>query len=652
MTRTRLALLVVAAVAILLAIAYAVLPLVLAGVVRQILVAQGFTEVQVQLGYPGLRTLRVRAVELAGSRAAHVFRFRARDIEIEYDVAGLLEGRLIRVAVPDAALRLEPAPAAATKSAPQPTAVPLPGRWVAAIPLQEVVVEKLHIDWRMSDTGTFTGYARGQMRREDARLVARLSLADEKRQLFELNLALTAAGELTATLLTPDKPAWPVLDVSATVTSRDAKTVETRGSIDAQIKSLLSLLRPWLPLPEPLAQLDGRLKARWNGTAPAVLPAQAGGAPSLPETAGSVSVELSGVQMGKLLSNGMLRLDATLASADRAIRWRIADSLRISARIDPSMLAVTKGKIDERVARNKQACVLRAPRPISGELVFAPSDVQLTAGAGAELVLENLWTPEALITEFRVRLAEPARMTYQPTSGRIATAGIALTVSASAIEPMFAAIGTVENVAVSAGIDPGPFTPLPPINVDRASMSLLGGRLRSRGIRYDLKSKTNHLAIDLENLDIGRLVAMERQLGIEASGALDGHLPVSVTARGISISGGRLRARPPGGVVRYTPTEGARAMAASNPAVKLVQDALSNYHYAKLEADVDYSETGDLEMRVAMAGHNPDWNAGQPINLNINLTENIPTLLRSLRLADDISEQVEKRVLERSKRKR
>jgi hypothetical protein len=86
--------------------------------------------------------------------------------------------------------------------------------------------------------------------------------------------------------------------------------------------------------------------------------------------------------------------------------------------------------------------------------------------------------------------------------------------------------------------------------------------------------------------------------------------------------------------------------------VKLVQDVLSNYHYAKLEADVDYSETGDLALRVAMEGQNPDWNAGQPINLNINLTENIPMLLRSLRLTGDISEQIEKRVLERSKRNR
>jgi hypothetical protein len=652
LTRARLALLVVAAVASLAAIAYAVLPPVLAGVVRQILAAQGFTEVRVQLGYPGLRTLRVRTVELAGSRAAHVFHFRARDIDIEYDIAELLEGRLIRVRVPDAALRLEPAPAAATAEAAQPTVVPLPGSWVAAFPLREVLVEKLVIDRRTGGAGAFTGHARAQVQRRESTLLAHLKLADEKHQLFELNLALTATGDLTATVLTPDAPAQPVLHVAATLVSRDAQTLASRGSIDAQLKPLLSLLRPWLPLPEPLAQLGGRLKASWSGDGPAVLPAQGGGELQPAKSNGTVSVDLSGVQLGKLLSDGRLHLDATLTSGGRAIRWRIADSFRISARIDPATLAVTKGEIDERVARNTQPVVLRAPRAISGELVVAPSEIKVTFAPKAELVLADLWTPEAHIAELRATLTEAARITYQPARGRLATTGVVLSLSAPAVEPMFAAIGTVENVAVTARIEPGPFTPLPPITVDEATVTLLGGRLRSHGVRYDVKSETNHFAIDLENFDVGRIVAMERQLGVEASGALDGRLPLSLTPRGVTIAGGRLRARPPGGVVRYIPNEAARAMAASNPSVKLVQEALSNYHYAKLEADVDYSETGDLGLRVAMAGQNPDWNAGQPINLNINLTDNIPMLLRSLRLADDISEQIEKRVLDRSKRKR
>lgn len=634
------------------AIAYAVLPPVLAGVVRQILTAQGFTEVRVQLSYPGLRTLRVRTVELAGTRAALNFHFRARDIEIEYDIAELFEGRLIRVRIPDAALRLESAPTAVTTEPPQPTVVPLPGSWVAAFPLQEVLVEKLVIDWRAGGAGAFTGHARGQVQRRESSLLAHLTVADEKRQLFELNLGLTAAGELTAAVQTADMPAQPVLHVTATVTSRDAQTVAIRGSVDAELKPLLRLLRPWLPLPEPLAQLGGRLKARWSGEGPAVLPTQGGGAPQLPKTNGTVSVHLSAVQLGKLLSDGNLHLDATVATGDGTMRWRIADSLRISARIDPAMLAVTSGKIDERVARNKQPSVLRAPHAIAGELVVAPAEIALTVAPKAKLVLENLWTPDAHVAELRATLSEAARITYQSTRGRLATTGIALSVSAPAIEPMFASIGTVENIAVAARIEPGPLTPLPPIAVDDATVSLLGGRLRSRGVRYDVKNETNHFAIDLENLDVARIVAMERQLGVEASGTLDGRLPFSVTPRGIMIAGGQLRARPPGGVVRYTPNEAARAMAASNPSVKLVQEALSNYHYAKLEADVDYSEQGDLTLRVAMAGQNPDWNAGQPVNLNINLTDNVPMLLRSLRLADDISEQVEKRVLERSKRKR
>jgi hypothetical protein len=67
---------------------------------------------------------------------------------------------------------------------------------------------------------------------------------------------------------------------------------------------------------------------------------------------------------------------------------------------------------------------------------------------------------------------------------------------------------------------------------------------------------------------------------------------------------------------------------------------------------VDYAENGELALRLALAGRNPGWNKGQPINLNVNISENIPTLLRSLRLADDISIELEKWLKERSRPRR
>jgi hypothetical protein len=57
----------------------------------------------------------------------------------------------------------------------------------------------------------------------------------------------------------------------------------------------------------------------------------------------------------------------------------------------------------------------------------------------------------------------------------------------------------------------------------------------------------------------------------------------------------------------------------------------------------DYKPGGDLVLQVRLEGNNPQWQEGQPVHLNLNLEENIPTLLRSLQLSSEISEQVEKR---------
>jgi hypothetical protein len=74
----------------------------------------------------------------------------------------------------------------------------------------------------------------------------------------------------------------------------------------------------------------------------------------------------------------------------------------------------------------------------------------------------------------------------------------------------------------------------------------------------------------------------------------------------------------------------------------MIVDALSNFQYHILDVTSDYKPGGDLSLQVHLEGENPDWQSGQPIHLNLNLEENIPALLRSLQLSDEITNRVRK----------
>jgi hypothetical protein len=66
-----------------------------------------------------------------------------------------------------------------------------------------------------------------------------------------------------------------------------------------------------------------------------------------------------------------------------------------------------------------------------------------------------------------------------------------------------------------------------------------------------------------------------------------------------------------------------------------------------METGVDYLPNGDLALAVQLQGTNPDTNSGQRINLNLNISDNIPTLLRSLQAGRTITEAVEQQLQRR-----
>ncbi|HUL13084.1 MAG TPA: YdbH domain-containing protein [Methylococcaceae bacterium] len=204
----------------------------------------------------------------------------------------------------------------------------------------------------------------------------------------------------------------------------------------------------------------------------------------------------------------------------------------------------------------------------------------------------------------------------------------------------------VTQLSATAEIAPHPKTHLPVIRTDGLSADLLGGKAHTKPFEWDFSAARNHIAIELERLALSEIIAIVKPAGLEGDGHLDGRLPIEITSGGSVLRGGELHARPPGGSIRYRPAGNIQSLARDNPRGFVLQ-ALSNLRYRSLTVKADSTPAGDLSLRVELRGSNPDWQSGRPVHLNVNLQENIPMLLRSLRFADELSESVGKRAQER-----
>ena len=117
---------------------------------------------------------------------------------------------------------------------------------------------------------------------------------------------------------------------------------------------------------------------------------------------------------------------------------------------------------------------------------------------------------------------------------------------------------------------------------------------------------------------LARILSVEQQKGIEGTGLLNGTLPITLTASGASVKNGTIEAQPPGGTIRYlaTPKAG-KLLAESDQGVKLVAQALNNFHYNVLRVGVQYREDGLLQLAARLEGRNPDMKKMPPIHFNV-----------------------------------
>ena len=193
----------------------------------------------------------------------------------------------------------------------------------------------------------------------------------------------------------------------------------------------------------------------------------------------------------------------------------------------------------------------------------------------------------------------------------------------------------IHNIATKTTID------FSPDNIKLLAQNsrgnLLGGRFDIAKAQWPF-NKALPVNLTLTNIDLEKLLELDKKQGIVVTGKISGELPIYYDGEHFLIKEGNLH-NVGGGLIQVYNNPAVEELKASGTQLKLAFDALENLHYHLLSSDVSMADDGYMLLVTAIKGRNPDLD--NDVNLNLNLSYDLLGLLESL----NITELYESKVL-------
>ncbi len=174
-----------------------------------------------------------------------------------------------------------------------------------------------------------------------------------------------------------------------------------------------------------------------------------------------------------------------------------------------------------------------------------------------------------------------------------------------------------------------------------AKGNVLSGRFLLPEFSLKLQDKS-HAYLLLQGMSLEEVLRIQPQIGVYADGIFDGVLPVDLVDGKISISGGQLAARAPGGLIAIAGNPAVSEMRQSQPYLDFAFSALEHLEYNQLASSFDMDQLGDAKLLVEVKGRSRGIE--RPIHLNYAHEENMLQLFRSLQIGNDLQDRIEKAV--------
>jgi len=181
------------------------------------------------------------------------------------------------------------------------------------------------------------------------------------------------------------------------------------------------------------------------------------------------------------------------------------------------------------------------------------------------------------------------------------------------------------------------------VAIKSASWKFAGGELATSG-EIDPQSENLATALLIQGVDLARLFELVNLDGLSGSGTLDGELPIALVGNEIEIRNAVLRSSDEAGVIRYRPDPGTSNIAAADGQFATALNVLENFHYERLAIEINGSATQTVVIQIHLAGANPDYQGGHPIEFNLSVDARLSDLLRTGMRIYRMPEKIEKRL--------
>jgi hypothetical protein len=133
--------------------------------------------------------------------------------------------------------------------------------------------------------------------------------------------------------------------------------------------------------------------------------------------------------------------------------------------------------------------------------------------------------------------------------------------------------------------------------------------------------------VQLDNIDLAQVLALDKKQGIVVTGNISGKVPVMFDGDKLTIKAGELY-NVTDGLIQVINNPAVAELKANNSQLQLAFDALQNLHYHQLSSTVSMLDDGYMQLDTIIKGRNPDID--NDVNLNLNLTYDLLGLLESL----------------------